>query len=219
MNISKNVDKVRRNIELVAADGRNVNIVAATKYVGVQQIKDLFACGITMMGENRVDALLEKKSQISLPIEWHFIGTLQSRKVKEVINEISCLHSLDRLSLAKETQKYRREPLPCFIQVNVSKEESKHGIDVDEVISFLEALKSYPMIKVVGLMTMAPNTDDPTVIRRCFKGLKQLQEKIATLNQGGVTCDRLSMGMSQDYMIAIEEGATHIRLGSILFQD
>ena len=75
------------------------------------------------------------------------------------------------------------------------------------------------MIKVVGLMTMAPNTDDPTVIRRCFKGLKQLQEKIATLNQGGVTCDRLSMGMSQDYMIAIEEGATHIRLGSILFQD
>ncbi len=109
MNISKNVDKVRRNIELVAADGRNVNIVAATKYVGVQQIKDLFACGITMMGENRVDALLEKKSQISLPIEWHFIGTLQSRKVKEVINEISCLHSLDRLSLAKEIQKYRRK--------------------------------------------------------------------------------------------------------------
>lgn len=219
MDISNNVDKVRRNIELIAADGQQVNIVAATKYVGVQQIKALYACGITMMGENRVDALLEKKSQLSLPVEWHFIGTLQSRKVKEVINEISCLHSLDRLSLAKEIQKYRQEPLPCFIQVNVSKEASKHGVYPEDLESFLESLRAYPIIQVIGLMTMAPRTDDPMVIQHCFRGLKQLQRSMAPLDQGGVACDKLSMGMSQDYMLAIKEGATHIRLGSILFQD
>ena len=168
------------------------------------------------MGENRVDALLEKKAQLSLPIEWHFIGTLQSRKVKDVINEIACLHSLDRLSLAKEIQKYRQESLPCFIQVNVSQEESKHGLSVEEVIPFIEALKQYPVIQVMGLMTMAPHTNDEGVIRDCFKKLKQLQVSLLE-RQLDIDGSMLSMGMSNDYMIAIEEGATHIRLGSVLF--
>lgn len=155
---------------------------------------------------------------MTLPIEWHFIGTLQSRKVKDMINEIACLHSLDRLSLAKEIQKYRQEPLPCFIQVNVSEEESKHGLNVEEVIPFIEALKRYPIIEVIGLMTMAPHTDDENVIRDCFKKLKQLQTTIS-ISGFAKNCLMLSMGMSNDYQIAIEEGATHIRLGSVLFQD
>lgn len=123
MNIQKNVDLVRQNIQSFTTDAQAVNIVAATKYADPEQMIALFESGITMMGENRVDSLLEKKSQLSLPIEWHFIGTLQSRKVKDMINEIACLHSLDRLSLAKEIQKYRQQPLPCFIQVNVSGEK------------------------------------------------------------------------------------------------
>lgn len=218
MNIRKNVDSVRQNIRSLVVNSEAVNIVAATKYANANQILDLFESGVTMMGENRVDALLEKKAQLSLPIEWHFIGTLQSRKVKDVINEIECLHSLDRLSLATEIQKYRQEPLPCFIQVNVSKEESKHGLSIEEVIPFIEALKQYPVIQVIGLMTMAPHTNDEGVIRDCFKKLKQLQVSISECHLE-VNCSMLSMGMSNDYMIAIEEGATHIRLGSGLFQD
>ena len=179
MNISRNVELIRQNIESLATHSEAVNIVAATKYVNANQMEELFESGITMMGENRVDALLEKKAQMTLPIEWHFIGTLQSRKVKDMINEIACLHSLDRLSLAKEIQKYRQEPLPCFIQVNVSEEESKHGLNVEEVIPFIEALKRYPIIEVIGLMTMAPHTDDENVIRDCFKKLKQLQTTIS----------------------------------------
>lgn len=218
MNIRKNVDSVRQNIRSLVVNSEAVNIVAATKYANANQILELFESGVTMMGENRVDALLEKKAQLSLPIEWHFIGTLQSRKVKDVINEIECLHSLDRLSLATEIQKYRQEPLPCFIQVNVSKEESKHGLSIEEVIPFIEALKQYPVIQVIGLMTMAPHTNDEGVIRDCFKKLKQLQVSISECHLE-VNCSMLSMGMSNDYMIAIEEGATHIRLGSGLFQD
>lgn len=218
MNIRKNVDSVRQNIRSLVVNSEAVNIVAATKYANANQILDLFESGVTMMGENRVDALLDKKTQLSLPIEWHFIGTLQSRKVKDVINEIECLHSLDRLSLATEIQKYRQEPLPCFIQVNVSKEESKHGLSIEEVIPFIEALKQYPVIQVIGLMTMAPHTNDEGVIRDCFKKLKQLQVSISECHLE-VNCSMLSMGMSNDYMIAIEEGATHIRLGSVLFQD
>ena len=218
MNIRKNVDSVRQNIRSLVVNSEAVNIVAATKYANANQILDLFESGVTMMGENRVDALLEKKAQLSLPIEWHFIGTLQSRKVKDVINEIECLHSLDLLSLATEIQKYRQEPLPCFIQVNVSKEESKHGLSIEEVIPFIEALKQYPVIQVIGLMPMAPHTNDEGVIRDCFKKLKQLQVSISECHLE-VNCSMLSMGMSNDYMIAIEEGATHIRLGSVLFQD
>lgn len=218
MTIRKNVDFVRQNIKCLVKNPESVNIVAATKYANANQMVELFESGITMMGENRVDALLEKKAQLSLPIEWHFIGTLQSRKVKDVINEIACLHSLDRLSLAKEIQKYRQESLPCFIQVNVSQEESKHGLSVEEVIPFIEALKQYPVIQVMGLMTMAPHTNDEGVIRDCFKKLKQLQVSLLE-RQLDIDGSMLSMGMSNDYMIAIEEGATHIRLGSVLFQD
>ncbi len=219
MNIRENVDSVRQNIQKLVADPITINIVAATKYANPEQMVALFESGITIMGENRVDSLLEKQSQLSLPIEWHFIGTLQSRKVKEVINKIACLHSLDRLSLAKEIQKYRQETLPCFIQVNVSGEESKHGLSVEEVIPFLQQLKEYPIIKVIGLMTMAPHTEEETIIRECFQSLKQLQVSISQLHLNGVNCSSLSMGMSNDYLIAIEEGATHVRLGSILFQD
>ncbi len=218
MTIRKNVDFVRQNIKCLVKNPESVNIVAATKYANANQMVELFESGITMMGENRVDALLEKKAQLSLPIDWHFIGTLQSRKVKDVINEIACLHSLDRLSLAKEIQKYRQESLPCFIQVNVSQEESKHGLSVEEVIPFIEALKQYPVIQVMGLMTMAPHTNDEGVIRDCFKKLKQLQVSLLE-RQLDIDGSMLSMGMSNDYMIAIEEGATHIRLGSVLFQD
>lgn len=216
MNIKKNVEQVQQNIQACQRDGENIRIVAATKYVNVERMKRLYDCGITIMGENRVDALLEKKAQLHLPVEWHFIGTLQSRKVKEMINEIDVLHSLDRLSLAKEIEKYRTTPLKCLIQVNISGERTKHGLAKDEVNAFIDQLNLFSKIEVVGLMTMAPNTEDETTVRRCFSELKQLQ---LDLEKRYKSCQELSMGMSNDYLIAVEEGATYVRLGSILFQD
>lgn len=216
MDIKKNVEQVQHNIQACQRDSETVRIVAATKYVNVEQMQRLYDCGMTIMGENRVDALLEKKAQLHLPIEWHFIGTLQSRKVKEVINEIDVLHSLDRLSLAKEIEKYRTTPLKCLIQVNISGESTKHGLSKDEVSAFIEELESFSNIQVTGLMTMAPNTTDETMIRRCFSELKELQLDLVKRFK---MCQELSMGMSNDYLIAVEEGATYVRLGSILFQD
>ena len=216
MNIEKNVEQVQQDIQACQRDCEKVRIVAATKYVNFEQMKRLYDCGITIMGENRVDALLEKKAQLHLPIEWHFIGTLQSRKVKEVINEIDVLHSLDRLSLAKEIEKYRDKPLKCLIQVNISGEKTKHGLAKDEVVTFIEQLNSFSKIEVIGLMTMAPNTENELTLRRCFSELKQLQ---LGLEKNYKSCQELSMGMSNDYLIAVEEGATYVRLGSILFQD
>lgn len=214
--MNMNIKNVQQTIQTCQHDLERVRIVAATKYADIKQMEELYESGITIMGENRVDSFLEKKDQLTLPIEWHFIGTLQSRKVKDMINDIDLLHSLDRLSLAREIEKYRQKPLKCLIQVNISGETTKHGLEKDQVLPFLKQLQSFSKIEVVGLMTMAPQTTDEATIRTCFRELKNLQEMIQlTYHQ----CTELSMGMSNDYLIAIEEGATYVRLGSILFQD
>jgi len=211
MNIQQNVQKVQSQI-----NGR-AKVVAASKYVDAQALTQLYQSGIKDMGENRADAMLEKMKQLEAPVTWHFIGTLQTRKVRDMINEISCLHSLDRLSLAKEIEKHRETPLDCLVQVNVSGEGSKQGITPDALEGFLEALKPYGKINVTGLMIMAPNADDEAMIRSCFRGLRQLRDQVIEKGYGQVR--ELSMGMSNDYLIALEEGATMVRLGSVLFED
>jgi len=219
MDIKKNVIEVCHKIQTIQDKNQQVNIVAATKYASVEQMKILYDSGITKMGENRADALLNKKRIIQSPVEWHFIGTLQSRKVKEIINEIDCLHSLDRISLAKEIEKQRKLPLKCFIQINTSGEETKKGLKPSELLTFLESLKSYSKIVIVGLMTMAPHTGDIQVIRSCFQKLKKLQQDLVCRDAKWASCNELSMGMSNDYLIAMEEGATYLRLGSTLFKE
>ena len=216
MNIKKNVDDVCQNIQNIKKDDQKVYIVAATKCANTEQMMELYHHKIVKMGENRVDALLSKKQGIDLPIEWHFIGTLQSRKVKNVINEVDYLHSLDRLSLAVEIEKHRKSLLKCFVQVNVSGEKNKKGLAINEVSSFIDALEPYSKIKIIGLMTMAPHSDDTKVIRSCFQKLKALQRDV---QKKWPACKELSMGMSNDYLIAISEGATYIRLGSVLFKE
>ncbi|MBR3381089.1 MAG: YggS family pyridoxal phosphate-dependent enzyme, partial [Bacillus sp. (in: Bacteria)] len=146
----------------------------------------------------------------------HFIGSLQTRKVKSVIQTIDYLHSLDRMSLANEIEKRSDHTVRCFVQVNTSLEESKHGLKSEDVIPFVKQLADFKQIEIVGLMTMAPFTEDHTVIRNCFKALKNLQEEVKLLNQVNAPCQHLSMGMSNDFEIAIEEGATFVRIGSSL---
>ncbi|TSB46336.1 YggS family pyridoxal phosphate-dependent enzyme [Alkalicoccobacillus porphyridii] len=195
-----------------------VHVVAVTKYVSTERTIEALAAGVGHIGENRVEAGLEKKRAVGNQGLWHFIGSLQSRKVKLVAGEFDYFHSLDRLSLAKELQKHSVDEVEvkCFVQVNVSGEESKSGLAPNEVIPFIEQLQAYPAIRVVGLMTMAPFTDNPEETRPVFRGLRELRDQVASLGLAHAPCLELSMGMSNDYVVAIEEGATYVRIGTAL---
>jgi pyridoxal phosphate enzyme (YggS family) len=220
MSVKDNLAMIRENIEAACKradrDPADIRIVAVTKYVSVERAKEALAAGITDLGENRDDGLLQKYEVLGSEPTWHFIGTLQSRKVKYIIDKVDYIHSLDRLSLAHEIEKRATKRIKCFVQVNVSGEATKHGLSKDEVIPFIEQLRDFSKIEVVGLMTMAPYTDDEPFLRQCFRQLKRLQERVQALHIPNAPCTELSMGMSNDYVIAIEEGATFIRLGTSL---
>lgn len=220
MDIKSNLAQIQKNIDKackkVNRNSSEITIIGVTKYVTIERTQQLLDAGIKNIGENRTEELLHKYSEIGAAANWHFIGTLQSRKVKDIIHHVTVIHSLDRLSVAKQINNRSEKPLDCFVQVNVSGEEAKHGLHPDEVISFIEELKQYEKVNVVGLMTMAPHIDDREQIRQVFKELAHLRDTIRNKNYAYAPCNYLSMGMSNDYDIAIEEGATHIRIGSKL---
>ncbi|UDI78497.1 YggS family pyridoxal phosphate-dependent enzyme [Staphylococcus taiwanensis] len=192
------------------------NVIAVTKYVTIERAKEAYDAGLRHFGENRLEGFHEKKNALPNDVTMHFIGSLQSRKVKDVINEVDYFHALDRLSLAKEINKRATHVISCFLQVNVSGEESKHGIALSEVNDFIEQLKQYENVKIVGLMTMAPYTEDTEYIRQLFKQLRIKRDEIKNLKLDYAPCEFLSMGMSNDYTIAVEEGASFIRIGTKL---
>lgn len=213
MILSKNVQKIQSELH-------GQTIVAATKYVESDVIRQLVNLGITNIGENVAQALLKKQAElIDLPIIWHFLGHLQTNKVKMIINKIMYLHSLDSLHLAQEINRERTRTLDCFIEVNISNELTKTGISNVELTNFVTALAKYDKIRVVGLMGMAANTNDFTVIQQSFRKLAILRDGIEQMQLPYAPCHYLSMGMSHDYQIAIASGATHLRLGSILFRN
>lgn len=202
--------------EQLNAVKENIHVIAVTKQVGVERTMEAIQAGIRHLGENRPEGLAQKLEAMDEDVSWHYIGNLQTRKVKDVINEIDYLHSLDRLSLAKEIQKRASRQVKCFVQINVSGEESKSGIAPEETLDFIESLKAYDKIQVIGLMTMAPNTDDESVIRKAFKGLKVLQLQVSEKQWTHAPCTECSMGMSNDYLIAAQEGASFVRIGTAL---
>ncbi|MDN7241332.1 YggS family pyridoxal phosphate-dependent enzyme [Planococcus sp. N028] len=206
-------EKINNELESIQ---KGIQVIAVTKQVGIERTKEAIDAGVRHLGENRPEGLSAKRDAISADVSWHFIGTLQTRKVKDVINQIDYLHSLDRMSLAKEIQKRANRPIDCFVQVNVSQEESKSGLSPSETAEFIKSLESFDKIRVVGLMTMAPNTSDENVIRQVFKGLKTLQLEVASQNWRHAPCLECSMGMSNDYLIAAQEGATFVRIGTAL---
>ena len=193
-----------------------IEVIAVTKQVGVARTKEAVSAGIQHLGENRPEGFLQKFEAISDGAKWHFIGNLQSRKVKDIINQIDFLHSLDRMSLAKEIQKRAEHPINCFVQVNVSKEETKSGILPEETVDFVKSLEKYDKINIIGLMTMAPNVEDEEVLRNVFRTLKSLQMEVAEKQWPHAPCTECSMGMSNDYLIAAQEGATFVRIGTAL---
>ena len=194
----------------------NVNLVAATKYIAKEELLSLYQNGIKDFGENRVDSFLEKYEYLKdyQDISWHFIGHLQRNKAKLVINKINYLHSLDSIELAKIIEKERKEPLPTFIEVSINLEESKNGVPYYKIDEFVNEVLKYKKIKLVGLMMMAVkgslNTDEQ------FHKLKELRDELE--KKFNISLPYLSMGMSEDYISAIKEGATHIRLGRILYE-
>ena len=196
-------------------------LVAATKYVGPDEMRELLACGVADLGENRAQDFLAKAGALAdLPIRWHFIGHLQTNKVKAVVDRIACLHSLDSFRLAEEIQKWRKgSPLDCFVEVNISGEAAKTGMPAEEVRDFVDGLAKYDKIKVVGLMGMAAETDDAETARKRFASLTALRDEIRGRALPWAPCEFLSMGMSRDFRTALECGATHVRLGSILFRN
>ncbi|WP_419961553.1 YggS family pyridoxal phosphate-dependent enzyme [Psychrobacillus sp. BM2] len=219
-NVQQNLEQIQQHMQS-ASDKANrkledVTLIAVTKEVSVSRTIEVIENGVLHLGENRPEGLQKKLDAISNDVKWHYIGTLQTRKVKSVINHINFLHSLDRMSLADEIEKRATSTKDCFVQVNVSGEDSKQGLAFDEVEAFIDQLKNHERIRVIGLMTMAPNTEDDTIIHDVFRRLKQLQSKIAAKQIANAPCTELSMGMSGDYEIAIEEGATFIRIGTAL---
>ena len=192
-------------------------IVAATKYFTDQEMREVYQLGLHDFGENRVQNFLEKYEALNdLPITWHFIGTLQRKKVKKCIDKIDYLHSLDHLSLAEEIDKRRTSPLKCFLQVNISDEESKHGLSPEEVIPFIKKISHLTNIDLIGFMGMAKHTEDEQIIAREFQKLNDLQ--VIVKEQLGLDLKELSIGMSNDYKLAIKHNATFLRLGSVLFK-
>lgn len=204
--IKNELDRIRSGIE----------IIAVTKQVGVDRTLEAIEAGIRHLGENRPEGLQKKQEAITGDAAWHFIGNLQTRKVRDVIDRVDYLHSLDRMSLAKEIEKRAGKRVKCFVQVNVSQEETKSGLLPEETLEFIESLQTFEKIEVVGLMTMAPNTEDEALIRNVFKGLKLLQLEIAAKGWDHAPCTECSMGMSNDYLIAAQEGATFVRIGTAL---
>jgi pyridoxal phosphate enzyme (YggS family) len=198
-------------------ENNEVTVVAATKYFNSEEMRELFSEGITHFGENRVELLLEKSSNLEdLDITWHLIGTLQTKKVKKVINLVSYLHSLDNIKLAEEVNKRRTSPLKCFIQVNISNEETKHGLEINEVIPFLEAIASYENINIIGFMGMASYTSNEEEISNQFQKLNDLTKYVNDVTNLNIS--DLSIGMSNDYLIALKHDSTFLRLGSVLFK-
>lgn len=211
--VSQACHKVQRKTD-------SVKVIAVTKSVTSEEAEKLIPFGFTDFGENRTDHLLEKQAALKdHEITWHLIGRLQRRKVKDVINQVDYFHALENERLAAEIEKRAEHVIKCFVQVNVSQEEAKQGVLLDATKAFIEELAKYPMIEVVGLMTMAPFDATETEIEEYFTQLAIKRDEIMALNWEHAPCRDLSMGMTQDFEIAIKAGATHVRIGTAFFKD
>ncbi|MFN8648413.1 YggS family pyridoxal phosphate-dependent enzyme [Streptococcus sp.] len=223
MNFQKNKDEVFQAVANATEEAHrpqnSVKIIAVTKYVDSSIAKDLLKTGIEHIGENRVDKFLEKYEALAdLKLTWHLIGSLQRRKVKDIINYLDYFHALDSVKLAAEIQKRANKPIKCFLQVNVSKEESKHGFMVEDIHQAIETIKNYDKIELVGLMTMAPFGADADQLKDIFSKTHALQKELQQLGIANMPFTELSMGMSGDFKEAIANGSTFVRIGTAFFK-
>ena len=222
MNLGENADLVRQQVETARNKANRqdqVNVIAVTKYVDIATTEVLVKTGIQHIGENRVDKFLEKYQALKdYDLTWHLIGSLQRRKVKDVINLVDYFHALDSVKLAQEIQKRGEHPIKCFLQVNISGEESKHGFAPDELDDVLAEIAQLDKIEIVGLMTMAPFEASQEELQDIFSKTHQLQKQLEKKQLKNMPFSELSMGMSRDFEVAIANGATYVRIGTSFFK-
>lgn len=213
-------EKVRNACQRAGRSREDVTLIAVSKTKPVSMIQELLPMGVRDFGENKVQELTAKEEILPKDIRWHMIGHLQRNKVKYVIDKACMIHSVDSLRLAQEISKEAVKHnlvMPVLIEVNVAGEESKFGVSLEEAMFLVEEVSKLPGIRVNGLMTIAPYVEDPEDNRAIFRNLRKLSVDIGEKNFDNVTMNVLSMGMTGDYEVAIEEGATHVRVGTGIF--
>lgn len=222
--LSDNLHEVQENIRKACErSGRNpedVTLIAVSKTKPVSDIEQIYAAGIREFGENKVQEMNDKQKVFPGDINWHMIGHLQRNKVKYIVDNVAMIHSVDSVRLAEEISKEavkKNVAVDILVEVNVAKEESKFGLYTEDVRQFVEQISKLPGINIKGLMTSAPFVDNPEDNRQYFKKLKDLSVDINAKNIDNVHMDFLSMGMTNDYVVAVEEGATHVRVGTAIF--
>jgi pyridoxal phosphate enzyme (YggS family) len=224
--VSERVERLRSNLAAVEEridrallrSGRSERprLLVASKYLTVDDMAVLEAAGIRLVGENRANELEAKWRRWKQAFEFHFIGHLQSRKVRQVLPCVTLIHSVDSISLVEELDKRAENQVNVLLEVNVSEEASKYGILPAAVTTFMRRTAAYRRVTFVGLMTMAPLVADPEEARPCFRGLRELRDHLTAEFADRYELTELSMGMSNDFEVAVEEGATILRLGSAL---
>lgn len=222
--IRENLVKVEENIKTACKRaGRKpeeVTLIAVSKTKPMEMIEEALACGKREFGENKAQEMKEKCDALQKDIKWHFIGHLQTNKVKYVVGRAFLIHSVDSYHLAEaiETESEKKNVIShILIEVNVANEESKFGIKTDETLALVEKISHLPHIRIDGLMTIAPFVENPQMNRLIFRDLRKLSVDIAEKNIDNVSMNVLSMGMTNDYEVAIEEGATYVRVGTAIF--
>ena len=222
--LKENLANVREKINIACKKvGRNpdeVTLVAVSKMKPLEDIETLLETGQMEYGENYVQELCDKYQKISRPVHWHMIGHLQTNKVKYIIDKTVFIHYVDSVHLAKQIEKEaakRNLTAQILIQVNIAEEETKFGLDTEELLQIIMEISKFPHVHIRGLMTSAPFVADPEENRCYFKKLHELFVDIGKKNIDNVTMDILSMGMTNDYEVAIEEGATMVRVGTGIF--
>ena len=223
--LKENYEQVRRNIdkacERVGRSPEDVTLIAVSKTKPLSDIEELLAdTNAVDFGENKVQELVDKYESVSRPVDWHMIGHLQTNKVKYIVDKVCMIHSVDSLNLAKTIEKEAEKHnviVNILIEVNVAQEETKFGLACDEVLPLIMEIKNMPHIKVKGLMTIAPFVDDPEDNRVYFRKLRDLSLDIQSKSIDNIDMSVLSMGMTNDYEVAVEEGATLVRVGTGIF--
>lgn len=222
--VTENYKQIKQQIiDTALKCGRNpedITLIAVSKTKPLSDIEELIQIGVEDFGENKVQELCDKYEKVSKPVRFHQIGHLQTNKVKFVVDKAYLIHSVDSIKLAKEIQRLAEKKQitsQILVEVNVAEEDSKFGLYTDKVLPFLEEISTYPNIHVNGLMTIAPFVENPEKNRKYFRTLKQLSLDIISKNIDNIDMNVLSMGMTNDYKVAIEEGATMVRVGTAIF--
>ena len=222
--IAENLKKVQENIrKACAAAGRDpseVSLIAVSKTKPVPDLLEAYQAGARLFGENKVQEIMDKYEHLPEDVSWHMIGHLQRNKVKYIVDKAAMIHSVDSLRLAETIQQEaekKQVTVPVLLEVNVAEEDTKYGLKVPEVLPLVEKISVFPNIRVQGLMTIAPYVEDPEKNRDIFRQLKKLSVDIRQKNINNITMNVLSMGMTGDYEVAVQEGATLVRVGTGIF--